>query len=343
MNFEHLEEFNFELEPSKIATHPRVNATKLLVFEKQTSNIKIESKFSHIMSYLKRGDILVYNNAKVSKRKIFLKSKDTLFEVLFLEEVKSNVWQCLIKKSKKLSLNSTLNTFDSKFEFIFTKKEEEFCYLTCLSKLEESFFEFYGSIPLPPYMKRKAEKFDDIFYQTVFSTKSNSLASPTAGLHFSKKLIKDIEFLGVSFLDVTLEVGYGTFKPLREENFISKRLHEEKIFISPNTVQNLNRAKKNKNRIIAIGTTTLRVLESSFNQSLQLFEPKDEKTSIFITPDKEINSVDGLITNFHLPKSSLILLVSAFIGKDNILSCYKRALEKDFLFYSYGDAMFITE
>jgi S-adenosylmethionine:tRNA ribosyltransferase-isomerase len=206
--------------------------------------------------------------------------------------------------------------------------------------LTEEVFDRIGTIPIPPYLRRRAESSDEVRYQTVYAKVPGSVAAPTAGLHFTESLKTSLSNMGVGLAELTLSVGYGTFAPLEESQILEKKLHEESYEISESTAKLLNQTRK-KGRIIAVGTTTLRALESSYEKSTNTYKSGTASTDIFITPDDTIASIDGLVTNFHLPASSIILLVAAFAGKDLVMKAYHKAIAEKYRFYSYGDAMLI--
>jgi S-adenosylmethionine:tRNA ribosyltransferase-isomerase len=234
-------------------------------------------------------------------------------------------------------------------QFTVSEKTEKSVSLYSKDFLSEEFFDKEGNVPIPPYLKRQSEELDSIRYQTIFAKNSGSVAAPTAGLHMSEGLRHNLLNQGVNFHPLNLEIGFGTFQPLSPENFQTKTLHKEKIHIPKDSILAHSLATKSGERRIAMGTTTLRALEamvrspefSQYNGNLELVKDWDGETDLFLTHKDRIATIDGLITNFHLPKSSLLLLVSAFAGKELILEAYNVALEKNFNFFSYGDVMFI--
>lgn len=360
-----LNEFNFPLEESKIARYPSKNRdeSKLMIVNRTTEEIVIEPYFRNIEKYLNPGDAIFYNQARVSHRRLFLRLMDSknsariqrIHESIFLEKKQNQIWVCLLKNSKKLKTNNILFSPGQTVQFQVIGREGEFTLLQANLPIGEEFFQKEGSIPIPPYLKREAEKLDEERYQTIFASKSGSVASPTAGLHMTHELKEKLQQKGISFYPLLLNIGYGTFQPLNYKNLQEKKLHRETFTIPYTTIQaHFELTKNKKGRRIALGTTTLRALESwgrflsnpTHNIPVHQTEKKWEEdfegeTDIFIMPGDKIDMIDGLITNFHLPKSSLILLVSAFAGKDLILRAYHLALEKNFRFFSYGDAMLI--
>ena len=337
-----LEDFDFPLEEDRIAKYPPKNRgdSHLLTVNRKTSAIRYEDKFTNLLEYLVPGDILVFNNTRVSKRRVFLLTNSgRIHETIFLEE-NGELWKVLLKNASKVKNNDTLWDASGYFGFEVIRRKNGDTFLRPSIKLSEEIFEKIGTIPIPPYLKRKAEALDEDRYQTIFASVPGSVAAPTAGLHFSREFEDRLRQFGIRFLEVTLNVGYGTFAPLLESQIEKKELHEESYYISPGVAESLNQSR-GKNRIISIGTTTLRALETSIDSNSGMFRDGYSSTKKFITPDDKILSIDGLITNFHLPKSSLLLLVSAFIGKDLLLDSYHEAIKRNMKFFSYGDAMFL--
>ncbi|MGJ4754261.1 tRNA preQ1(34) S-adenosylmethionine ribosyltransferase-isomerase QueA [Leptospira kmetyi] len=343
MLFEDLKEFEFILPEERIARYPAPDRdeSRLMVLDVRSGNILSEPSFKNIVSYLKEGDVLVANHTKVSKRRVYLKTELRVHEAMFLEE-HNGIWKCKIRNSKKLKDGKRLTDEKTRrITFAVEKKEEEFVFLKPERPLTEEDFEQIGEIPIPPYLKREANSDDEIRYQTLFAKTPGSIAAPTAGLHFSEKLFATLREKKITLCTLELKVGYGTFQPLTEENFQNQKLHREEFFLGKESVEILNRAKQEQRRIVSIGTTTLRALESAYDRSTNSFQEGWGATELFIRPDDLLYSCEGLITNFHLPGSSLLLLVSAFAGKDLILKAYQKAIREEFRFYSYGDAMLI--
>ncbi|WCL47632.1 tRNA preQ1(34) S-adenosylmethionine ribosyltransferase-isomerase QueA [Leptospira sp. GIMC2001] len=344
-----LEDFDFPLSDDRIAKYPAKNRdeSKLMVVQRKSGKITISPHFRNIADWLYPSDHIFYNETRVSKRRVYLETKnqDRIHETIFIESRDSQYWNCLVRNSKKLKLGDILFSPVQKLEFIvFEKREKDIVLKSNITILEE-FFDQEGNIPIPPYLKRKSEPIDDIRYQSIFSEgkAANSIAAPTASLHMSYELRKNLIEKGIQFHPLHLEIGFGTFQPIYDEDIIKKKLHKEKIFISPDTAIAHSLASENKERRIALGTTTLRSLEAMYRTSLDIRSGWEGETDIFLTPDDTIDTIDGLITNFHLPKSSLLLLVSAFAGSELIMESYKLAIENDFTFFSYGDAMLIVD
>ncbi|XDD52411.1 tRNA preQ1(34) S-adenosylmethionine ribosyltransferase-isomerase QueA [Leptospira sp. WS92.C1] len=343
MLFSDLGEFEFELPEERIARYPTIHRdeSKLMVLNVVSGTIQSTPSFKNLIQYLREGDVLVANHTKVSKRRVYLKALYRTHEAVFLEE-KDELWKCKIRNSRKLKTGDRLTDQKTKLlSFVVKKKEGEFVFLKSDSRLNEENFDQIGEIPIPPYLKREANPEDEIRYQTLFAKTPGSVAAPTAGLHFSEALFKTLEEKRISICTLELTVGYGTFQPLTEENFINRKLHREEFFLEEKIVKILNTAKKENRRIFSIGTTTLRALESSFDKNTNSFRAGPGATELFVQPEDRLYSCEGLITNFHLPGSSLLLLVSAFGGKDLTLKAYQKAIQEKYRFYSYGDAMLI--
>ncbi|PJZ65862.1 tRNA preQ1(34) S-adenosylmethionine ribosyltransferase-isomerase QueA [Leptospira wolffii] len=347
MKISDLSEFDFELPEELIAKFPAPerDRSRLLCIGRTRSFLTEEKEFLEIRKYLRKGDVLVANSTRVSKRRVFLRTKaGRRHEALFLSEVEPGIWKALVRNSKKLKPEEILqDEVVAGFSFKLVGRSEEFSLLQASPEFREESFEQIGRIPIPPYFKRESGPEDEIRYQTVYSRALGSVAAPTAGLHFTSGLISDLKNSGIEFLDLELRVGYGTFQPIGENHFAEKRLHEERFLLPEYTVFRLNLAKKEKRRILSVGTTTLRALESSYDPISDSFRMGEGETTLFLQPGDPVRSCDGLITNFHLPQSSLLLLVSAFAGKENILNAYRFAIEHKFRFFSYGDAMLILD
>ena len=337
-----LEEFQFELEEDLIAKYPARNRedSRLLTLNREKKEMKIEDRFSKIFDYLREGDILVFNNTKVSKRRVYLLTKSGRIHESVLLEEREGSWYTLIRNSSKLRNGDILYDTSGKIEFHFSRRSDGRIYLKPSKSLTEEIFETIGSIPIPPYLKRKADLSDEVRYQTVYAKVPGSVAAPTAGLHFTDSLKNSLLEKGIKILEITLRVGYGTFAPLQEFQIQNKKLHKEDYHISEECAEILNEFK-GKSRIISVGSTTLRALESAFDKEKKKFTPGNHSTDIFLYPGDNIESIDGLITNFHLPGSSILLLVAAFASKELVMKAYNLAIQNKMRFYSYGDSMLI--
>lgn len=338
-----LSEFDFDLPHELIAQTPLLkrDTSRLLVLNRQDQSL-IDDHFYNLKNYLKKGDILVRNNSKVLPARLFGYKQDTKahVEILLLKQKENNCWECLVKGSKKVK-KGTIIIFDEKLlqAEILEKKENGLCEIKMIYEgILIEILEKLGTMPLPPYIKEKLK--DQSRYQTVYAKIEGSAAAPTAGLHFSEELLEAIIKMGVEVVDVTLHVGLGTFRPVEVDKIIDHHMHEEYYVIEDEVAKKLNQAKQEGRRIIGIGTTSCRVLETNFRKHHQ-FVAEAGTTNIFIYPGQQILSLDGLVTNFHLPKSTLIMLVSTFASKELIFKAYYHAIEEKYRFFSFGDAMLI--
>jgi S-adenosylmethionine:tRNA ribosyltransferase-isomerase len=339
-----MKKISFAISEERIAKYPteRRDASKLMVLDRQTKDIRIEPTFSNILSYLKQGDVIVYNNTKVSKRRVFLSTVNGReHESIFLKNSLGTVWECILKKSRKLKKGDILLS-KSGVQFMFMGVAGAVSLLKATVEITETFFETDGQIPIPPYLKRSAEAADEERYQTIFAEHTGSVAAPTAGLHFTEELKEQVTLKGVKLIPVSLTVGYGTFAAPTEEQIQKKKLHSEDFYLSEDTAGILDSSKKNNTRIIALGTTSLRVLESTYRPSQKTFRAGYGNTDIFLMPGDKIQSIDALITNFHLPDTSLLMLVAAFGGESFIERAYHIAIDQGLRFFSYGDCMLIV-
>ena len=331
-------DFYYDLPEELIAqlpVYPR-DHSRMLVFDKSTNQIE-HKHFYDVVDYLKDGDVLVVNDTKVLPARIYgYKKTGAKVEFLLHKRLNLTDWEVLVKPARKAKPNE---------EIIFSNNLKA----TVLSYGEEGLrtvkFDFngvfedelskIGEMPLPPYIHEKLKDKDR--YQTVYANKEGSSAAPTAGLHFTDELLKKIESKGVSIVKVLLHVGLGTFRPVKTDNILDHKMHSEFYCVSEESAKILNEAKKEGRRVIACGTTSVRVLESA-STSTGVIEAKSGYTEIFIYPPYNFKMVDALITNFHLPESTLVMLVSAFIGRENALNVYKTAVEEKYRFFSFGDA-----
>ncbi len=337
-----VKEFDYFLPNELIAQTPldKRSDSRLLVLDKKTG--KYEDKhFYDIIDYLNENDVLVLNNTKVMPSRIYGRKVDTdaHIEFLLLKETSKDVYECLVKPARRISVGTKIN-FGNILEGEVIEKADEG--LAKIKFIYEGIFieklEALGEMPLPPYIHEKLK--DQSRYQTVYASELGSAAAPTAGLHFTKELLKKIEEKGVKILYVTLHVGLGTFRPMSTETVEEHHMHSEWYHMDKEVADYLNQAKKEKKRIIAVGTTSTRTLESIMSKYNE-FREVSEDTNIFIYPGYEYKAIDALITNFHLPKSTLVMLVSALAGKENIMNAYSHAIEEKYRFFSFGDAMFI--
>ncbi len=338
------DDFDYELDEELIAQTPleKRDSSRLMLVDKKSGFYKHEI-FKNIINYMHKGDVLVLNNTRVIPARIIgiKESTGAVIELLLLKDL-GDVWECLVKPSRRIKKGDVIEFGDGKLKAICTSEFSEgvkhfkLSYEGILLEILEEL----GTMPLPPYIHQKLENSER--YQTVYSKVSGSSAAPTAGLHFTKELLKEIENKGIEILYVTLHVGLGTFRPVKESDITKHKMHSEYFEISKEVSDKLNKAKMEGRRIISVGTTTTRVLESVYHKYNHFKETKEE-TNIFIYPGFEFKAVDFLITNFHLPKSTLVMLVSALAGKDNILNAYKIAVSEKYRFFSFGDAMMIGD
>jgi len=341
-----LSEFDYNLPEELIAQKPVEprDHSRLLVLDKEDGKISHHT-FYDIIDFLNEGDVLVVNNSRVFPARLFGKRKDTggKVEILLNKNIKDSEWEAI---GKNLKLGTEIVFDNSKLEAKVIEKNDKISNIKFNIK-EEFFFseiEKIGHTPLPPYIKKNDTKQDKSDYQTVYAKPVGSTAAPTAGLHFTNELLKKIKDKGINIVEVTLHVGLGTFEPVEEENITEHQIHTEYYIVIPDQIDKIIDAKKEGRRIIAVGTTSTRVLEHLFhsnNRQLTTDNFLSGWTDIFIYPGYKFKCIDGLITNFHLPKSTLLMLVSAFAGKQNIDKAYKEAVDMKYRFFSYGDAMII--
>ncbi len=334
-------EFDFDLPKELIAQHavnPR-DHSKLLVLNKEEKTME-HKKFYNIIDYLKEGDVLVLNRTKVIPARLFGKKENgVVLECFLLKRIDLNTWEVLLKPARKLKIGQKI-IFSEELEAELLEVKEDGNRVLKFN-FEGSFEEILdrlGEMPLPPYISEKLE--DKNRYQTVYAKEGESVAAPTAGLHFTEELLEKIKEKGIIIAEVFLDVGLGTFRPVQVENVLDHKMHVEKYSVPKETVEIINNAKKNNHRVIAVGTTSVRTLESSVDENGNLIA-SEGYTGIFIYGDYKFKVVDAIITNFHLPKSTLIMLVSAFGGKEFIDAAYKKAIEEKYRFYSFGDSMLI--
>ena len=337
-----IEDFNYELPEELIAQVPIKNRceSKLLVMDKNTGNLE-DKIFKDVVDYLNPGDVLVLNDTKVLPARIFGQKEQTgaHIELLLLKNIEGDIWECLSRPFKRLSIGTKIIFNDSLSCEVIDKKEEGIVHVKFLYKgIFIEIIEKLGLMPLPPYIHESLK--DQNRYQTVYAKYLGSAAAPTAGLHFTKELLKEIENKGIEVLYVTLHVGLGTFRPVMEDDITKHHMHSERYIMTKDVADKLNKAKAENRKIYAVGTTSTRTLESIMTKYNKFVEC-DEETSIYIYPGYKYKAIDGLITNFHLPKSTLLMLVSALSKREYILNAYKHAIENKYRFFSFGDAMFI--
>lgn len=337
-----LKDFDFNLPEDLIAQHPleQRDSSRLMVLNRSERSVS-HRQFRDIKEYFREGDLLILNNTKVIPTRVYgKKHTGGRLEFLLIERLKGEkeVWRCLIKNSKGLKKGSRF-TLDNGIEAIVAGVDEEGLWNCEFSQILD--LEAIGRIPLPPYIRREADEEDRIRYQTVFAGVNGAVAAPTAGLHFTEEILGELKGKGVGIDYITLHTGPGTFMPVRVDNIQEHKMLKERYEISPQVFERIANAKKEKRRVIAVGTTSTRALEASVRDGFE--SPRLEgSTDLFIYPGFEFKVIDALLTNFHLPGSTLIMLVSAFAGHDFLLKAYSEAVEEKYRFFSYGDAMLIV-
>lgn len=336
-------DFDFYLPEELIAQHPleKRDYSKLMVLDKETG--KIEHKhFYNVIEYLNPGDTLVLNDTKVLPARLIGTKEETgaVIEILLLKNIEGDKWECLVKPARRIKEGTIVSFGEGKLKakccgvFDAGIRHFELIYSGILMEILEEL----GTMPLPPYIHEKLE--DQSLYQTVYAKEVGSAAAPTAGLHFTEELLEKIKDKGINIAYVTLHVGLGTFRPVSVENIEEHEMHSEFYSMSASVAKLLNGTKKSGHNIVAVGTTSTRTLETIATKYGE-FRECNGWTNIFIYPGYEFKGINKLITNFHLPKSTLVMLVSALAGRENILNAYKIAVEDKYRFFSFGDAMFI--
>ena len=334
-------DYDYDLPLELIAQTPLENRSesRLMVLNRKNKTIE-HKKFSDIVDYLTENDVLVLNDTKVIPARLIGEKEDTkaVIEVLLLKDLGNNKWECLAKPQKRVKIGTIISFGDGLLKAKCLEKfDMGICHFELIYEgILVEILDKLGSMPLPPYIHEKL--LDKDRYQTVYAKNLGSAAAPTAGLHFTPELLEKIKAKGVELVFVTLHVGLGTFRPVEAEDLTNHVMHSEYYEISKEAAETLNNAKKVGKRIIAVGTTSTRTLESAYDNG---FKECKNDTSIFIYPGYEFKAIDAQITNFHLPKSTLIMLVSALAGRDFILDAYKEAVKEKYRFFSFGDAMFI--
>jgi len=342
-----LDFYNYELPEKFIAQKPVENRdqSRLLVYSRETETIQ-HKFFSDILSFLQKNDVLVVNNCKVIPARLFANRVDTgtEIEILLTKKITPTKWQAMVKPGRSCKIGVKLFIGKITAEIIEIKNNgERVISFNCPETDFQKLLDKTGTIPLPPYIKRPhtpSSKEDRERYQTVYAAEGQAAAAPTAGLHFTEQLIEKIKDKGCDFLSVTLNVGPGTFAPVKSSDITKHSMHSEEFVLTGDVADKLNKAKQSGKRIIAVGTTSLRVLESCINEN-GIFESASKATDIFIYPPYKIRSIDALITNFHLPKSTLLMLIASFVGENKWQKIYSEAIEKKYRFFSYGDAMLL--
>ena len=340
-----VEEFDYNLPEELIAQTPleQRDSSKLLVLDKKTGEVE-HKHFYDILNYLEKGDTLVLNDTKVLPARLIGEKEETkaVIEILLLKNIKDDDWECLVKPARRIKVGTIVSFGNGKLKAKCIKEEDEgirhFTLIyngILLETLEE-----LGTMPLPPYIHEKLN--DQSRYQTVYAKEVGSAAAPTAGLHFTNDLLEEIKAKGINIAYVTLHVGLGTFRPVSVETIEEHEMHSEYYQMTKEVAELLTKTKKENHKIIAVGTTSTRTLETIMTKYDE-FKECNGWTNIFIYPGYKFKAIDNLITNFHLPKSTLVMLVSALAGKENILNAYSEAIKNEYRFFSFGDAMLIKE
>ena len=338
-------DFDYYLPEELIAQTPieKRDDSRLMILDKETGEIE-HRHFKDIIDYLNPGDVLVLNDTKVIPARLIGTKEATgaVIELLLLKDTGNDIWECLSKPAKRLKKDTIISFGNGELKAQgIEKKEEGICRVQLIyNGILLEILEKLGTMPLPPYIHEKLK--DQSRYQTVYAKNIGSAAAPTAGLHFTHELLKKIADKGIIVTYVTLHVGLGTFRPVEVDNILEHHMHSEYYVMDKTTADILNKAKSEGRRIIAVGTTSTRVLETIASNNNSKFVACSGNTDIFIYPGYKFKAIDCLITNFHLPKSTLIMLVSALAGKENILHAYNTAVASKYRFFSFGDAMFIT-
>ncbi len=340
-----LSDFDYGLPTSLIAQQPleERSASRMLVVDRVANNFR-DGMFTNLPSYLREGDVLVLNNTKVFPARLLGKTATgARVEIFLIGETGNNSWLALARPGKRLAVGKTIS-FDERLTATVTAKYDD-------GQLEIAFetsgdvnqlIDELGRTPLPPYIKREVDSIDDRErYQTVYASNRGAIAAPTAGLHFTPDILQKVKNIGVKIAEITLHVGYGTFEPVRVDDLSQHKVSEERYEISDETAEILNKAKIEDRRIIAVGTTTTRALESNLAR-FDSFTGGDHVADLTITPGYKFKAVDAMLTNFHLPQSSLLVLVSTFAGHKLIMNAYRHAVAAEYRFYSYGDCVLIV-
>ncbi len=336
-------DFYYDLPQELIAQDPLEDrsSSRLMHLDRKTGEIR-HGIFTDILDELREGDTLVINDTKVIPARLFGKKEDTgaSVEVLLLKRGEDNVWETLVRPGKKCRPGARLTFGDGllKAEVLEIVEDGNRLVQFSYEGIFEEILDQLGEMPLPPYITHKLK--DKNRYQTVYAKEEGSAAAPTAGLHFTKELLEQVKAKGVNIAHVTLHVGLGTFRPVKVEDVTKHHMHSELCIVEEDQAELINNTKKNGGRVIAVGTTSCRTLESATDEK-GILHAGSRWTDIFIYPGYEFRMIDGLITNFHLPESTLVMLVSAFAGKDHVLAAYEEAVKERYRFFSFGDAMIL--
>lgn len=338
-----VKDYDYDLPEELIAQDPLEDrsSSRLMVLDRQTGDVE-HRHFTDILEYLHPGDCLVINNTKVIPARLFGVKEDTQakIEVLLLKRKENDIWETLVKPGKKAKPGTKLVFGDGLLtaEVVDVVEEGNRLIHFHYDGIFEEILDQLGQMPLPPYITHQLK--DKNRYQTVYAKYDGSAAAPTAGLHFTKELLQKVKDMGVDIAEVTLHVGLGTFRPVKVENVLDHHMHSEFYMVSQEAADKINRAKESGHRVIAVGTTSTRTLEAAADENGRLYETSGW-TEIFIYPGYQFKVIDALITNFHLPQSTLVMLVSALAGREHVLHAYETAVKEKYRFFSFGDAMLI--
>lgn len=338
-----VKDYDYDLPEELIAQDPLEDrsSSRLMVLDRQTGDVE-HRHFTDILEYLHPGDCLVINNTKVIPARLFGVKEDTQakIEVLLLKRKENDIWETLVKPGKKAKPGTKLVFGDGLLtaEVVDVVEEGNRLIQFHYDGIFEEILDQLGQMPLPPYITHQLK--DKNRYQTVYAKYDGSAAAPTAGLHFTKELLQKVKDMGVDIAEVTLHVGLGTFRPVKVENVLDHHMHSEFYMVSQEAADKINRAKESGHRVIAVGTTSTRTLEAAADENGRLHETSGW-TEIFIYPGYQFKVIDALITNFHLPQSTLVMLVSALAGREHVLHAYEIAVKEKYRFFSFGDAMLI--
>ncbi|MBE5899911.1 MAG: tRNA preQ1(34) S-adenosylmethionine ribosyltransferase-isomerase QueA [Lachnospiraceae bacterium] len=336
-------DFNYELPKELIAQDPleKRSESRLMVLDKETGDVT-HKHFYDIIEYINEGDCLVINNTRVIPARLYgsKEGTDATIEILLLKRIDADTWECLTKPGKKARVGARINFGDGILvgEIIDIVEEGNRLIRFEYDGIFEEILDKLGEMPLPPYITHKLQ--DKNRYQTVYAKYDGSAAAPTAGLHFTPELMEELRDKGIRIAEVTLHVGLGTFRPVKVENVLEHHMHSEYYEINEEACDIINSTKESGGKVISVGTTSTRTIESAADENGYL-TPKKGNTDIFIYPGYDFKVIDSLITNFHLPESTLIMLVSALAGRENVLSAYEEAVKEKYRFFSFGDAMLI--
>jgi len=337
-----LKDFNYNLPERLIAQKPAESRDESKLFVLNRSNGEFtHTAFKSLIDYLNKDDLLVFNNTKVLNARIYcIKESGGSLEIVLTQKISNNRWYIISNRTKRLKFNSKFFPLKES-EIIFSVKDRSGEYIEVETNIEltDEILQKIGEVPLPPYIKRESNQLDIDRYQTIYAESSGAVAAPTAGLHFTDDILNALKNKGIDLVFTTLHVSWGTFSPVRENDLSKHKMHSEKFILDNYSAERINSARAQGRRIVAIGTTSLRVLESTYADGMNV--PGEGYTDIFIYPPCKIRSADVLFTNLHTPGSTLLMLVAAFAGYDLIMKAYEEAVRAEYRFFSYGDAMLI--